>query len=285
MERKSIVYDCSFLDFKKIGNGTVFEIKNIELTIECCSFEDNTITRCGGSLYLTNCVLHLSKTTFTRCQSEADENNIGGNVIHQDQGTVLSTHVSAFLCGKSSDYHGDSCFKLDFVRTKMCFMNMSSNYGDHGGTLAIWETPSDSAVSFINMYEIRDSAAVESYRAKYPISKSNFVGFSKSKNHFIVWTEKDDVLEFNECCFYETDGVPFSYNGYSIFIHDCIMEMNSKNDYSSSFTYVQEISLHHIILKLQCTSKICTSPGNNFRSLVYRISHSMLFIFVLIRSN
>ena len=196
MNRKSIVSCCSFIDFQKDGNGAVFEVKDIELFIECSSFQDNSITRNGGSLYLTNCILNLTKTTFTRCQSEADENNIGGNAIQQENGVIYSSHVSTFLCAKSSDYHGDSCFKLINLKTTLKIINMSTNYGKHGATLAIWQTSSDSMISMINLYNIGDPFAIESYREKYSVSKSNFVKFSKELNVYILSVEEHDVLEF-----------------------------------------------------------------------------------------
>ena len=50
---KCFIVDAFFNNFSSEGNGSVINLENVELTITCSAFQENTATMYGGSIFLS----------------------------------------------------------------------------------------------------------------------------------------------------------------------------------------------------------------------------------------
>ena len=246
--RKCFIVDALFVNFVAEGDGSVINLENVELTILCSVFKENTATQNGGSIYVSNSNFNISKSTFFHCQSSAGTNDISGNAIYQTEGTSLLKDMSILLCAKSREIFSDSSVKLFATLAKCTQMNLTSNHGSGGASgLAIWKTHQESLVSYINVYDVLDTYSMEANYNYYRIMSSNFMKFNLEYNANIVYTSNDNLLSFTNCCFFETCGLSFAYKNRIVVFTDCIM-----GEKSSSFTYASSITLVPISLNLQC---------------------------------
>ena len=242
------INDALFNDFYTVGDGSVINLNNVALTILCSVFKENTATRNGGSIYISNTNFNISKTTFFHCQSSANQNDIAGNAIYQSKHTTNIQHTSLLLCAKSSEIRSDSSIKLFQTTAKCNHINFTSNNGYGGASgISLAQTNTDSFVSFINVYDVLDHYSIEAITNRYQVTLSNFVKFNPEFNNNILWMSTNNLLTFIDCCFFETNGVGLSYNNRQVIIENCLM-----GEESPSFTFASSMTLQQIVLNLKC---------------------------------
>ena len=272
--QKCFVVDALFVDFNVIGDGSVINLDNVALTILCSVFKENTVTQNGGSIYISNTNFNISKTTFFHCQSSANKNDISGNAIYQINGQSFLQHNSLLLCAKSIEVRADSSIKLVQTSAKCTNLNFTSNHGSGGASgLAIWQTNTDSFVSYINVYDVLDCYSMEAHLNHYQITLSNFVKYNPNLNINVVWMSHENLLTFNNCCFFETNGVGFSYGNLNVVITNCIM-----GEENPSFTYASSKTLKEIILDLKCQPILRTCQVKIINNISIKLT---LFAFII----
>ena len=230
-----------FNDFTGTNGAAIYKISNGNLEISCTTFENNKVTNYGGSIYFTNGQLNITKTTFTKSYSTSCKDNVGGNAVFQDGTDTLFEHISSFLCAIKREESGDSVFLLKNTDNKISFINSTSNSGTGGsGSIALYAKTTASYAKYLNTIDSRDSFAIESWASKYTVTKSNFVHFDKNINLGIVWMYQANLLKFEECCFFETNDVIFSYHQYTCEVISCY------SDYQDNqiFIYNPTITTH-----------------------------------------
>ena len=275
---KCFIVDAFFNNFSSEGNGSVINLENVELTITCSAFQENTATMYGGSIFLSNTNFNISKTTFFHCQSSAKQNDISANAIYQKYGTSNIIDVSMLLCAKNKEILSDSSIKLTQTIAICKKMNQTSNYGIEGASgLSLWSTDKNSIVSYLNVYDIRDAAAIEANFKPFLVSSSNFVKFNDESTS-IVHSSVDNLLTFNDCCFFETNGLKFSIGNRHVTLNNCI---TGENDLigDSSFTHTISKSLIEINIDLKCRPIHRTCQNHISRNTSFKI---VFFTLILI---
>ena len=223
----SVVSYCTFIGFSKNGNGSVIESNGINITFKCTKFTKNYASNFGGSIFLENSQLFLIKSSFLKCSTPQQENNIGGNAVCHYGPEAIISDVSISECGPIGNPSGDSSFRSTYSKVQLKLLNSSSNQGSTGSSAFSFNSClSGSNGSFLNVYDVRDEFAIEvsADQGLVPISLSNFVKFNPDLNSNVIWMRKEGLFEFKSCCFYETNGVSFSASDRKCTLTDCVSD-------------------------------------------------------------
>ena len=236
-----ISYSC-FSDLTADNGAAIFQNFPRNLNILCCIFHDNRVTTNGGSIYFEKGILNITNTAFTKSYSTAAANNVGGNALYQDSSETVFKHVSAYLCAIKREESGDSTFTLKGTDGKIEYLNSTSNSGHDGSSsISLYAKSSASYAKFLNIIKPGDGYSIESMSLKYTVSKSNFVGFDQQINIAVVYEVQDGLFKFEDCCFFETNSIPFSFRGRKCEIVNCFSDYNNQD-----FTYKTQITTHNL---------------------------------------
>ena len=245
----SVVAKSIFKEISNSGDGGVFRVTDKNLNITCCVFESTFCTNRGGSLFLSNCKLNINRTTFSRCYTSAYTNGIYGNSIYINQNSANLECISTYLCGPSAKLCSDSSIYVETCVTKIKFYNSSNNYGI-GGSSAVRITYSvdGSDVRYINSDASNDLVVFESCSNLVTIYNSNVVNIT-SANRYIYWTDKNNVIAFNGCIFWDCTVVNIACSNTQCTFTNC---------YSNSITGISTTTkkkLNEITFVIICTDE------------------------------
>ena len=246
----SFISFSSFSFFNKIGNGSVISTKSFNLEITCSHFESNSVTEFGGSIFLIDSSLYLSKTSFFKCYSTSKTNDVSGNALYQAGAESFVNNTSTQLCGISKDKCSDSSMKFEYSLIKINSINASSNYGYYGSSFCSFRSgKTNSYMEYSNCYRVYDNYAIESSINDLRIDKCNFIYFNKTFNTAILWMNDNNKFKFVECSFFETDDVQLSANDIECEFENCF----SNSNFYSSISCIQTISIFYPnLLNLKC---------------------------------
>ena len=268
----SVVAKSIFKEISNSGDGGVFRVTDKNLNITCCVFESTFCSNRGGSLFLSNCKFNINRTTFSRCYTSAYTNDICGNAIYINQNSATLEYISSYLCGPSDKQCTDSSVCVETCVTKVKFYNSSNNYGISGSSaIKITYAVDGSDARCINSDASNDIVLFESWSKFMTIYNSNVVNITSS-NRYIYWSDKNNVIAFNGCIFWDCTVTRFAYSNTQCTFTDC---------YSNSITEIStttEKKLNEITFVIICTDKKIIKTYHTCRTSHTYVIFSLLFL-------
>ena len=267
------VSQAIFENFHQSVNGSVFSLQDRIISIECCTFNENSCQKYGGCIYCYQSDLTIKKTSFFHCCSIGHQPNIYGNVLllHGKQARI--NNINTHLCSYSDTKCGDSsiCFLYSLVNIK--YLNASSNFGYSGGSgFTMKWTEENSNSSYANIVDSRDESVFQTQYGEYSVYNSNFIDCSQCSGQIIYQSKTEEITLYN-CIFKNTGNVPFTNSCFHIKAY----ETKADREY---FDIKQDNSLSIIAFHVnyQCNQETFEFCNNklNLNTLKF-----LLFIFLI----
>ena len=268
-----------FESISKTGDGGVFDVNVLNLSVICCIFKSTSSTHYGGAFHSISSNIYLKSLIFNICRVTPPTDYYYGNAFYIDnqytnQIKAISTidEISHSYCGQYKT-DGDSSIILNQMHFAATNMNSSYNTGTLGASL--FSAINTIEVSYLKFCQDSSSTASTSIQATNKHYDCYFTNFINTKELVtsIVYTNPANQITFHECVFYNSHSK--LYNNVCTF--DKCQADSSFNGVVSVFTPFQ--SLNPIEMEYVCDKILYKTCRMNNRIILC----SALFYTSLIR--
>ena len=190
--------------------GGIFNIKDIKLTILCCTFRLLSVTKYGGCIYGVDSHLFLKNSFFDVCRVTTYGDTYFGNAIFiinnkiRDKSTITTIdEISHIRCGRDKT-DGDSSIVLYYLHFSVKNSNSSCNSGSLGSSLLSGlRSLENSLIKFSQDFSSTSYTSIESQSKHYNASFCNFIN-TDNLQYSIIFTNHEDQLTLYYCIFYNS---------------------------------------------------------------------------------
>ena len=271
----STISQAFFETFQRTGDGGVIYCEDKNLIIICCFFKNNFCSHEGGSIYMKNSALFVSKTIFRESYSTAKQNDVRGNAINLNANELHVNESVTFLCGPDSEKNSDSSINSFYSKVIVNAYNATNNYGIQGGSgVSIWYCLSDTLVLHSIFADGHDGFMIESSKL-YNVNSTNFVNCTGCMNT-VCYSSSNNMYIFDSCIFWNTGTKSLINNGYSLTLIDCLTNSNViKGCTSTSNVRITSIKTNYKC-NMKPIIKTCYRKRKSFINITLQL---MLFIY------
>ena len=278
MSNICLLEKTSFQNHYSKSSGGVISAVKVILNIKCCFFVNNTSPNHGGCIYCENSPFTLRKSTFLRCCSTANTNNIWGNAIYCYQSSSYCDNFNVVLCSYSSSQASDSsiCFHKSLVNVEN--LNSSYNYGVGGGSSFTFQNAYDnSQVSYSLNIGGSDHSMAEAVYCSITLSNSDFINCTNCEES-ILFTELDGGFwNLFNCIFWNTQNKKFINSNFYEAIN---CKIDQKIDKMTQIT--EELS-NNLTIEYKCRLFQCESQQKAYHYDI--ILKASLFVNIISQIN